>query len=434
MAKLNPFSRVDSADISAVQRAYGAPLYLYDEDFIIRKCNILLSMPSAYGMCTRYALKANSTRAIIRIIDRAGLDFDASSLNEVRRALLAGVSLRRIMLTSQEVPFGEDRACLERFMLDGLKYNVCSLRQLELVVDFATEHHISLSIRLHPGIGSGESASRNTGDDYSCFGVHLSDIEDVLALASAKGALFERVHVHIGSGGSSELWQRNIDLELSLLDKYFPHANTINFGGGLSEARMPDEIGAHIDALGAYAKDKLEGYYAQTGRKLQMEIEPGTFIVANAGYVVTNILDKKSTRSGLNFIVADGGMEMNTRPLMYGSRHPFYIISQDGELLSSEFFPATLSAGFSAVIVGRCCESGDAQSLDKNGLCVPRAMTEPNLGDIVVIGGTGAYCSSMSPFNYNSHIQAPEVLLTQEGKLKLIRRSQTLEQIIQNEI
>jgi len=86
------------------------------------------------------------------------------------------------------------------------------------------------------------------------------------------------------------------------------------------------------------------------------------------------------------------------------------------------------------VIAGRCCESGDAQSLDSEGHILERRMAEPEIGDIIVIGGTGAYCSAMSPFNYNSHTQAPEVLLRENGKLQLIRKGQTLQQIIENEL
>lgn len=84
-------------------------------------------------------------------------------------------------------------------------------------------------------------------------------------------------------------------------------------------------------------------------------------------------------------------------------------------------------------VVGRCCESGDSQSLNEDDKHIlPRKMHEPQIGDYLIIGGAGAYCSSMSPFNYNSHIQAPEFLFSSHGQIVRIRRPQTLEQIIQN--
>jgi diaminopimelate decarboxylase len=180
MNKLNSFSNIDPRVIVEAKRKYGTPFYLYDENSLIEKCQMTLSMPNAYGINVRYAMKANSNKTLLQIINKQGLFIDASSLNEVKRAEIAGISLDRIMLTTQEVPEKRERKELEQMMLNGLKYNVCSLRQLYLVSDFAKKNRIDLSIRVHPGIGSGESASRNTGDEYSCFGIYLSDIEEAV--------------------------------------------------------------------------------------------------------------------------------------------------------------------------------------------------------------------------------------------------------------
>ena len=365
---------------------------------------------------------------------------DSSSMNEVRRASIAGIAYSDIILTTQEVPLGEDMEDLKVMIKAGLKYNVCSLAQLRNIGDFAGENKIPLAMRYHPGIGSGESATRNTGDMYSCFGIHLSDIEEALEYAKNKGLNFDLVHVHIGSGGDPKKWQDNIDMELDIIERYFPDAQTVNFGGGLRVARMPDEDAANIEELGEYAKKSIEAFYNKTGRKLKMEIEPGNYVMALAGYIVTKVIDKKRTGAeGLNFLVLDGGMEVNARPLLYGSRHPFYVVSQRGDLLSSEF-SETIASGrdaegfYMAVPVGRCCESGDSQSLDPSGLSLPRRMAEPEIGDYFIIGGAGAYCSAMTPMNYNSHVQAPEILLSCDGSLRVIRREQSLEQILINEV
>jgi diaminopimelate decarboxylase len=344
---------------------------------------------------------------------------------------MAGIPYEHIMLTTQEVFEGESKKTLERLMLSGLKYNVCSLRQLRLIGDFAAEHGLNPGIRIHPGVGSGESATRNTGDDYSCFGIHLADTEEALRYAADKGIIFKHIHEHIGSGADSVMWRRNIDLELDIVERYFPDAETICFGGGLKEARMPGEYPADIEQLGKYAKMRMASFYKKTGRKLVMEVEPGTYITANSGYAVTRVVDKKTTARS-DFIITDGGMEINARPLLYGSRHPIYIVAGDGsELKSSEF--DVIQGGFEAVIAGKCCESGDCQTLDPDGHIIPRAMAEPETGDLAVIGGVGAYCSSMAPFNYNSHTQIPELLFDVNGKLQLIRKRQTFEQMLENE-
>ena len=435
MECINGFSRISPATIIAATEKSGTPAYLYDESTMIDKCRALTSIPNAFGLTVRYAMKANSNRSILRIIKEQGLSFDASSLNEVRRALLAGIDCGDIILTAQEVHTGDDLRALESFIRKGLKFNVCSLRQLRMIGDFVAANGARLAIRLHPGVGSGETASRNTGDKYSCFGVHLADVEQALCYASEKKIIFDHVHIHIGSGADPKIWRDNIDLELSLIEKSFPHAETVSFGGGLKEARMPGETSTDIQDLSAHAKLRIEDFYRRTGRKLKMEIEPGTFLMANAGYAITKVFDKKNTGSdGLNFIITDGGMEINARPLFYGAVHPFYIVSRTGQLLSSEFLPGVQQTDFEAAIVGKCCESGDSQCLNEDGQCIARRMAEPDLDDFVVIGGAGAYCSAMAPMNYNSHTQIPELLLTERGELVEIRRRQTLEQLLENEL
>jgi diaminopimelate decarboxylase len=248
--------------------------------------------------------------------------------------------------------------------------------------------------------------------------------------------VFDTVHVHIGSGGDPAKWRENVDREIGFVEKYFPRASRINFGGGLRTARMPDETPADVMALGAYAKSKIQEFYDRTGRKLVMEVEPGTYLMANAAYIVTTVIDIKNTGpDGFQFLVCDGGMEVNARPLLYGSRHPFYVVSADGEFTFSEFDLKGLDPVRDLrVVVGRCCESGDSQSLDAEGHIVARLISKPEVGDFLVIGGCGAYCASMSPFSYNSHTQAPEVLLRGSGRLEVIRRSQDVGQLSANEL
>ncbi len=428
---ISGFGSVTPGVIVKTAKKVRTPAYLIDEGVVSDKCDILLSMPNAYGLTVLYSMKANSTRRILQSVDKKGLHFDASSLNEARRLVLVGVPYGKIMLTSQEVHnrSGRDKKDLENMMMHGLKYNVCSLRQFNSIANFAAINKINLSMRVHPGVGSGESSTRNTGDKYSCFGVHLSDIKDILKIAEEKTVVFDKVHVHIGSGGDQKKWEENIDRELAILKEYFPLADTINFGGGLKEARMPNETAADIKKLGLYAKKRIIEFRENDvyKRELTMEIEPGTYVVANAGYIITRVIDKKRTgEDGFNFIITDGGMEVNTRPLLYGSQHPLYVVTREGKQLkknTGEF-----------VVVGRCCESGDSQTLDEHGHIMPRKMPEPSIGDYVVMGGAGAYCLSMCLSNYNSHVQAPEVLLNKNGRLELMRKEQTLTQVVQNEI
>jgi len=431
-----PFGKVTARSIVEAAALVGTPLYLYDESMIAQRCRDVQAMPSAFGTSARYAMKANSSRAILELVAEQGMGIDASSLNEVRRARRAGVPAERIMLTSQEIPEGPDRADLESLMLEGLIYNACSQRQLEAIAPFARAKGRAVSVRVNPGVGAGESVTRNTGDKYSSFGVHLAGLDRLTGFARQAGVTIGQVHVHIGSGGDPAAWAENIDRMLDIVERHFPDATAINLGGGFKEARMPDEQAADIAALGQHAKQRFEAFAARTGRKPHMSVEPGTYVVANAGYLVTRVTDRKwSGPGGFEFILTDGGMEANTRPLLYGSRHPFYAISRAGELLSSEWNlnDPNVELDF-RVVVGRCCESGDSQSLDHHGHIIPRMMADPQVGDFVVVGGAGAYCASMSPFNYNSYLQSPEVLLAADGKLQVIRKPQTLDQVVANEV
>ena len=435
MSSLSGQGAVTDTVISQAVNVLPTPFYLYDEALLEEKCRQVLNMPNAFGLKVSYAMKANSNRAILQIVHRLGFHIDASSLNEVRRAMLAGIPVQDIMLTTQEVPLGDDRRDMEKLMLEGLKYNVCSLLQLELIAGFASQHKLPLSIRIHPGVGTGESESRNTGDKYASFGVHQSDLDKVMALAREKSLVFDTVHNHIGSGGDPLEWRDNIDRELAVLEKWFPDAETINLGGGFKEARMPDETAVDVEQLGIFAREHIEAFYKRTGRKLLTEVEPGTYIIANACYLVTSVIDKKHTGAdGFKFLILDGGMESSTRPLLYGSRHPFYVVSKEGTLLSSEFDLAALDpVNDLRVVAGRCCETGDTQCLDDHGHVTPRLLADPGIGDYVVIGGMGAYCSAMALHNYNSYGQSPELLLFRDGSYQVIRVPQSVEQMTVNE-
>ncbi len=420
--------------ILAAVAHFGSPLYLYDERTLRSRCRQVLGMPHAFGFHASYAMKANSNRSLLQIIAAEGLGIDASSLNEVRRARWAGVSLDRIMLTSQEIPDGNDRRELEQMLIQGLVYNACSLTQLEQVAGYAVRTSTPISVRVSPGVGSGESTTRNTGDKYSCFGIHREDLQAATTLARARGLRIAQVHVHIGSGGDPARWRENIQTMLDIVDQYFPDATTLNLGGGFREARMPDETAANLEELGHHARQQFSGFAERTGRQLDMSVEPGTWLVAQSGYLVTTVVDRKLTGAdGFDFVILDAGMESSTRPLLYGSRHPFYVVSRDGKVLSSEFDPSVRRQA-PRVVVGKCCESGDCQTLDPQGNVTPRHMADPKTGDHVVIGGAGAYLASMSLVGYNSYCRPAEVLLREDGTLYLIRKRQALEQLVEGEL
>jgi diaminopimelate decarboxylase len=156
-------------------------------------------------------------------------------------------------------------------------------------------------------------------------------------------------------------------------------------------------------------------------------LEPGTYLVANAGAIVCTVIDVVDTgANGYNFIKTDTGMTEVIRPSMYGAQHPIIVVPATPEKRGTR----------DCIVVGHCCESGDILTPEPGnpeGL-QPRTLTEPKIGDLLVVGGAGAYCAGMSAKNYNSFPEAPEVLLTSQGEFRLLRERQTLDQIVANEL
>jgi diaminopimelate decarboxylase len=189
---------------------------------------------------------------------------------------------------------------------------------------------------------------------------------------------------------------------------------------------MSYEKTTDLQDVGAPVKDAFEAFAQETGRELHLEIEPGTWLVANACSLVSTIQDIVHTgKDGFHFLKLDTGMTEILRPSLYGSQHPIIVLPRKK---TDRIVPY--------VAVGHCCESGDllTPAADEPDVLATRELPESQVGDMCVIEGVGAYCSGMSAKNYNAFPEAPEVLLRTDRSLQLIRRRQTLEQFLVNEI
>jgi diaminopimelate decarboxylase len=204
----------------------------------------------------------------------------------------------------------------------------------------------------------------------------------------------------------------------------FPDVATVNLGGGFKVGRMPEEPTVDMGEVAGHVRGELEGFSQREGRALRLEIEPGTYLVAQAGTVVATCVDVVDTgKDGFLFAKLDTGMTEVTRPSLYGAQHPIDVF-------------ATGRDQAAVVFVGPCCESGDILTPapgDPEALG-PRWVPRPQVGDVVAVGGAGAYCAAMSTINYNSYPQAPEVMLETDGTLRLLRKRQSLDQILANEV
>lgn len=402
-----------------LRETYGSPLFVYDRTQLVAAAREVLAFPNAFGLTARYAMKANPNRTILRLFREAGLWIDASSVFEVERARRAGYAPEQISLSTQELP-----ADIGDLLNAGVQVNCCSLSQIETVGKLRPGHRIGL--RFNPGAGSGGHRKTNTGGPESSFGIWKDLLPDARERVEQYGLQVFRIHSHIGSGSDPEVWKAVAQATLDLA-RAFPEVTTVNLGGGYKIGRVPGERTTDLQAIGAPMADAFRAFAAETGRELHLEIEPGTWLVGRAGFLLSTVQDIVTTGAeGYTFYKLDTGMTEILRPPLYGSQHTMEVVPAD---------PDAPDAEESAVVVGHCCESGDLLTCAPGEPDVLNAVRfrKAGMGDLFLIGGVGAYCSSMSALNYNS-FPAPAEVLVDGTAHALIRRRQTLDQILENEM
>lgn len=397
----------------------GTPLYLYDEELLREAAQAALAFPHAFGLTVRFAMKACPNRRILQLFDRLGLHFDASSGHEVLRLAAAGIAMRKVSLATQELP-----ADFAELVESGILLNACSLRQLEAYGERFPGTEVG--VRFNPGLGSGGTRRTNVGGPASSFGIWHESLREVRAILRRYSLKVIRVHSHIGSGSDPAVWQRVAGLTLDLV-RELPDVQTVNLGGGYKVGRVEGEATTDLQAIGRPVREQFEAFAAGTGRRLQLEIEPGTYLVARAGAILASIQDIVATGSdGHLFYKLDSGMTEILRPSLYGAQHGIRVIGKS--MGKGERRPA--------LVVGHCCESGDilTPAPDEPEVLAPRELPVAEVGDFCLITGAGAYCAAMPAKNYNSFPESPEVLRSVEGEFQLIRKRQPVEAIWANEV
>ena len=425
MAALEKLRFLKESQVVDIASEFGTPAYVYSEAGLKRQAEAALSFPNAYGLTVRFAMKSLPNAAVLQTFDRLGLHIDASSGYECWRAMAAGVAAEKISLSSQETP-----ADLDELLAKGIKYNACSLHQLEAFGKLRKgDRSVQLGVRFNPGLGSGGTGKTNVGGPSSSFGIWHELMPEVKAILEKYDLEPARVHTHIGSGSDPAVWQRVSGLSLGLCEQ-LPSVKVLNLGGGYKVGRMEYEKSTELGVVGEPVNSAFQDFAARTGRELALEIEPGTFLVANQGALVTKVQDIATTGAdGHTFLKLDSGMTELLRPSLYGAQHPIVLCKHDGS--------AATGASNEYILVGHCCESGDlvTPAPDEPETLLPRSLGgAAEIGDIVCIEGSGAYCSSMATKHYNSFPEAAEVMVAESGKAHLIRKRQDVTEIWANEV
>lgn len=376
-----------------ISQKYGTPLFVYSRNMLIKQAEAMLGVPAPFGLTVRYAMKANPNRQILELFRQKGVKIDASSGYEVDIALDAGYEPADILLTSQEIPKN-----LAQLIKGGVQYNATSLHQLESYAELFPGSEVS--VRLNPGVGSGHSVKTNVGGPTSSFGIWHEYITKVIRLAKKHDLKITRIHTHIGSGTDLAVWHEVARVSLELI-KNFPEAVVINLGGGFKVARMDDEQVTDMALVGKAIADELKLFQQDTDRELHLELEPGTFLVANAGILIAEVNDIVDTgKNGYTFMKLNTGMNDVLRPSLYGAQHPITVLNDTKQ--QQEY-----------VVVGHNCESGDllTPAPGQPEVIAPRHLPKARIGDLVLIGGVGAYCASMSASSYNSFPKTKEIMV-----------------------
>ena len=408
MLVMNPFN---TAQLRTIAADHGTPLWVYDAATIRERVASLKSFD-----VIRYAQKANSNVHVLRLMREQGVRVDAVSLGEIERAHAAGydstdLHAPGLVLTADLL----DHATLARVVADGIPVNAGSIDMLRQLGNAAPGHRVWL--RINPGFGHGHSTKTNTGGEHSKHGIWHADLEVALDVIQACGLHLVGLHMHIGSGVDYGHLAQVCGAMVDLAARVSLPIEAISTGGGLSIPYLAREARvdvAHYFGLWDTARKRIE---AARGHPITLEIEPGRYLVAESGVLLSEVRAVK--RQGRqHFVLVDAGFNDLMRPAIYGAHHGI-------QLLPCDDTPRELVA---TVVGGPLCESGDVFTQGDGGVVLTRELPAARVGDLLVFEDSGAYGASMSS-NYNSRPLIPEVLVD-AGRARLIRRRQTVAELM----
>ena len=400
---------LDTTRLVRLAGQHGTPLWIYDAGIIRARIQQLRAFDGI-----RFAQKACSYLAILRLMREQGVQVDAVSEGELARAIAAGYApgAAGVVLTADLL----DTHALAQVVALDVEVNTGSIDMLEQVGQAHPGHRVWL--RVNPGFGHGHSQKVNTGGENSKHGIWHSDLPAALAVVRRYGLRLVGIHMHIGSGVDyGHLEQVCAAMERTVLGLGHD-IEAISTGGGLSIPYRPEQPSvdtAHYFKIWDETRHRLAG---ALGHPLRMEIEPGRFLVAESGLLLAEVRAVKDM-GGNHFVLVDAGFNDLMRPALYGSFHGISLIRADGR---PEAAPRP------TVVAGPLCESGDVFTQDAGGLVAPRPLAPARVGDFLVFHDTGAYGASMSS-NFNSRPLIPEVLLD-GAQERLIRRRQTIQELM----
>ena len=397
---------MENSQLLQIAKDFGSPVYVYDADKIVSQYNRLTAAFSKVkNLKVNYAVKALSNVSVLKLMKKLGSGIDTVSIQEVQLGLKAGFKPEQIIYTPNGVSLKE----IETAAKLGVQINIDNLSILE---QFGTKHpKTPVCIRINPHVMAGGNTNISVGHIDSKFGISIHQIPHILRIVENTKMNINGIHMHTGS----DILDIDVFLYASeiLFDtaKHFKNLDFIDFGSGFKVPYKDGDIETNIEELGEKLSKRFNEFCKNYGKKLTLAFEPGKFLVSQAGQFLVKVNAVKQTTSTV-FAQVDSGFNHLIRPMLYGAQHEIRNISNpDGR---ERFYS----------VVGYICET---DTFANN-----RRIKEINEDDILAFSNAGAYCYSMSS-NYNSRYRPAEVLVY-NGDAHLIRKRETFEDIIKNQI
>lgn len=385
---------------------YGTPLYVYDADQMKAQYKRLEKAFTGIDFKIKYACKANTNLNIIRFLRQQGAGVDTVSIQEVRLALQAGYAPADILYTPNCVSFEE----VEQAARLGVRINIDNISILD---QFGHEFggEIPICLRINPHLFGGGHPEIQTGHIDSKFGISIHQMRHVHRVVKTNAMNVEGLHMHTGSDIlDTQVFLNGLEILLQTAE-HLPDLRYIDSGSGFKVAYKPNDIVTDIEELGKAVVTRFQAFCQEYGRELEFWIEPGKFLVSEAGNFLVRANVLKQTVAA-TFVGVDSGMNHLMRPKLYDAYHRIVNVSN----------PQGRQRVYT--IVGYICET-DTFGWD-------RKLNEVREGDILAMENAGAYAFAMSS-NYNSRFRPAEVMIL-NGQDYLIRQRETMDDLLRNQV
>lgn len=395
-------AKPDRDQFIKIAETFGTPVYVYHAEKIKSQYERLKNAFTPGKLRIFYASKALTNIKVLQYIKSLGSNVDCSSIFEAKLARLAGFEPSQILYTSNGIHFDE---IIEAQQM-GIHINIDSLSNLE---KFAKKFGDSypIGIRLRPNIMAGGNLKISTGHTKSKFGISITQIEKIKELVNKYNLNVQTLHIHTGSEIKEvAVFLKGINILFELIP-FFKNLKALDIGGGMKVPYKVDEVGTDIETLGKEVMQAMDAYNKKNNTDLEIWLEPGKFMVSEAGYFITQVNVLKQTDAA-NFASVNSGFNHLIRPMFYDAYHHIEnLTNPDGETKSY-------------VVSGNICET--------DNFAWDRPIAEIREGDYLLFYNAGAYGFEMAS-NFNSRLKPAEVMLLNNEAL-LIRRREVFEDLL----